>query len=240
MHSMTAGQSLKTCRVAFSTLFIAALIMGAACSDPPPVPFSVTFSGMSDDLPLAGIRIKVLEQTGTTDAKGELRVKLAGKQGTVIPYEVECPAGFRTEKDRGDLTLRRFVGLDPEQGGRGIIVSINCPPTQRFGVIVVRHAPNIPVMVQGQLLTRTDAAGAAHILIRGTPNTAFTVLLDTSAQPMIRPQNPATSFTLVDQDDFFVFDQAWESVAPPAKARRRVRVQRGPMLPTKLNSIHGR
>jgi hypothetical protein len=145
------------------------------------------------------------------------------------------------------LTLRRVVSLDPAAARRGLQVSIACPPTHRQGVVVVRAGgnqpqANLPVLIDGREVARTDPSGVAHVALDMQPGTTFQVLLATAAAPMLRPQDPRRSFTFPDSDEIFIFDQAFEVEQPPPVARpRRPRPRPAapqPILPVRIGPSH--
>lgn len=211
---------------------IAGWMLGAglqACDPPPPPPtFPVTFTASSDPgRPLAGVQITAnAGALGQTGPDGTLRVELTGPEGSPVQVGATCPAGFRSPVGLPTLTLRQVVSLDPATAGRGLQVGIQCPPTHRHGVIVVRAAgetaqANLPVMVAGREVARTDASGTAHVALDMEPGATFQVLLATAENPLLRPANPRRDFTFQDQDDYFVFDQRFEVEVPRRVVRRR-------------------
>lgn len=202
-----------------------------ACGDPPPPPrFPVTFEAVSDPgSPLAGVAITANgTPVGSTGPDGSLRVELTGPEGSPVRIGATCPSGYRSPANLPTIALRPVVGLDPATVHRGLLVSIACPPTHRHGVVVVRAAgdqpqPNLPVLVDGREVARTDSSGVAHVALYMQPGTSFQVLLDTAAMPMLRPQNPRMSFAFPDSDEIFIFNQSFEVEQPPV--RRPVRRQ---------------
>ena len=201
----------------------------AGCGEPPPPPtFPMTFVVVSDPgVPLAGVAITASQAPiGVTGPDGMLRVELTGPEGSPVPIGATCPEGYRTPTDLPTITLRQVVSLDPNAPARGLQVSIACPPTQRHGVVIVRAAgdapqPDLPVLVDGREVARTDASGVAHVSLAMAPHQSFQVQLATAANPTLRPQDPRTSFVFSDSDDFFVFDQSFEVQRPRTVTRRR-------------------
>ncbi len=59
----------------------------------------------------------------------------------------------------------------------------------------------------------TNAAGIAHLTLRGKPNTPFELKLDTTIHPELHPQTPTRTFTLNETAAIFTFQQ-------PLKAER--------------------
>ena len=195
-----------------------ALLLGAACaSEPQRTQFDVTFTANADD-PLPGVEVGLDggRLLGKTGADGTLRVKLAGREGTPVKFRVHCPDGYREPREVPTLTLRRFTGLDPRVSSRGIAVSLECPPTTHLAALVVRtHQSDLPVLVHGREIARTDADGVANALLTMTPNSTFRVVIDTQDAPHLRPESPATTLTLPDDDQIFLVDQQFTVEAPP-------------------------
>src|SRR5690606_31900012 len=126
----------------------------------------ITFTATADE-PLAGVQIGIAgkQALGTTGPDGVLRVTLAGREGTNVPFHVTCPDGHRPPREMPVLMLRRFTGLDRSAVARGLEVSIECPPAERVAALVLSTGlPDLPVVAQGVEVARTDADGIAHAL----------------------------------------------------------------------------
>ena len=72
--------------------------------------------------------------------------------------------------------------------------------------------PNLPVKHLGREVARTDASGAAHVMLKLKPDESFDLVLGTSekAAERLRPQNPFATFIVKDRDEVFTFDQKFE------------------------------
>ncbi len=214
-------------------LAIAVGVSAAACRSAPRTEFPVTFTAVADE-PLAGVEVRLQsgKPLGTTGADGVLRVVLAAREGTKVPFRVQCPEGYRPPREMPVLTLRQLTGADPRASGPSLDVSIQCPPAERVAALVVRaNQPDLPVLAEGREVARTDRDGIAHALVSLPPNSTFRVVIDTSSNARLRPQNPATTLTLPDADEIFTIDQALVEEGPgrealqpragPGRARRR-------------------
>lgn len=207
----------------YRTLIALALgTLALGCGSPPPPPvFHVTFTSLADTLPLPGVQVmRGTRVLGTTDAYGKLEVRLHGQDGTSVSYRVQCPQGYRTPPTPPPLVLRQFRAVAvPGQPARqrGIEVTLQCPPSQRYAAVIVRAGgfAGLPVTMQGQEVTRTDTSGVAHFMLPLAPNSQFALGLDTSSNPYLRPQNPTASFTLADADDILIFDPPVHEELPP-------------------------
>lgn len=212
---------------------------GAGCGDPEPPPrFPVTFAATSDPgVPVAGVVLTANGAAlGETHEDGSLRVDLTGVEGSPVQIGATCPEGHRAPTSLPVITLRRVVSLDPVAADRGLQVSIACAPSTRHGVVVVRAAGDVargdlPVMIDGREVARTDPSGVAHVALDMQPGATFQVLLATATD--LRPQDPRRTFTFPDSDEIFVFDQSFEARLPPP--RRGPRGPRGPRRPPQRN-----
>jgi hypothetical protein len=99
-------------------------------------------------------------------------------------------------------------------------------------VVAVRadNGRNLPVYLLGREVARTDASGAAHVLIEAAPGEQFELTLGTQGPggEHLRPQNPAMKFAVKNQDELFTFDQRFIVDAPQTQAALR------PSRPTPL------
>lgn len=216
-----------------AALFSASLGCG---EEAPPPRFPVTFTVDADPgQRLPGVAISANGAAiGSTGADGTLHVELTGPEGSPVQIGATCPEGHRAPATLPMITLRRVVSLDPATAALGLQVSIACPPTQRHGVVVVRAGgdqpqPNLPVMIDGREVARTDSSGVAHVALDMQPGQSFAVLLATNDFPNLRPQSPRQAFVFPDQDELFVFDQSFEVEEPE---RPRVRRSRPRPTPT--------
>ena len=120
--------------------------------------------------------------------------------------------------------LRKFHGLEQGHGNK-LSLSLQCRPRERTAVLVVRsdgHA-DLPVLVDGVEVGRTNAKGIAHLALRRPSNSIVRVALDTSAHPRLQPQSPETPFEIGDADDIFVLDQSFEKRVVKKRRKRRKR-----------------
>lgn len=224
-----------------------ALALGlVACGEPPPPPqFLVTFTAVSDPgVPLPGVSVTANGAAipGQTGADGVLRVSLTGAEGSPVQIGANCPEGYRHADDLPMITLRQVVSLDPGARDRGLEVGVRCPPLSRHGVVIVRAGgdqpqPDVPVMIDGREVARTDPSGVAHVALDMQPGATFQVLLATASLPNLRPQEPRLSFTFPDDDEIFVFDQRFDVEAPPPVRRRVRRRPIAPTLPTRTGPV---
>jgi hypothetical protein len=167
--------------------------------------------------PLAGALIRHAgADLGVSGATGALRVRARGQEGERLTLNVTCPAGFRPPERPTNVTLRRA-----SENGRRAEYLVTCPPEKRTVVIAVRatHGVNLPVKVLEREVARTDASGAAHVVLAGSPEETLELTLDTSAEPRLRPKSPTARFAVGSRDEIVVYNQSFE-LAPAPAARR--------------------
>lgn len=171
----------------------------------------------------------------TTDENGDAKLTLSGNEGDTYDVQVKCPQGFQSPTKPVSIALHRLAEPSsmPEY-------EVSCPPTTRTIVVAVRaeNGPGLPIVYLGRVVGRTDASGAATVLLDNLDaDSQFELMLDTSgkANEHLRPQNPSSAFSVKRADDVFTFDikfvvekkaVVWH--APPKKS--------GPIaLPTKID-----
>lgn len=169
----------------------------------------------------------------TTGKDGAALLTLNGNEGDTYDVSIKCPTGYQSPQKPITIPLHRLA--DPTQKPE---YEVSCPPTTRTVVVAVRaeNGPNLPIMYLGRVVGRTDAAGAATVLLEGIDaDTQFDLTLDTTEKgnEQLRPQNPSSSFTLKNADEIFTFDVKFV-VEAKAKVYKWAPKKQGPvMLPTK-------
>ena len=187
--------------------------------------FAVTFTAEADQgVPLEGVVIAANGAAiGTSDPDGIVQTMIRGPEGTEVQIQYECPEGFRPAEDAKILRLRRFHSLDPSVQS-GLHMRVNCIPERRRAAFVIRTGqPDLPILLDGEPVARTDANGVAHLVREAAPGTAFRLKIDTSSNPRLRPQEPGMQFELGDRDEVFAWDQRFEVERPRRRRRRRRR-----------------
>lgn len=199
-----------------------------ACGDvrPPPVPsFAVTFLAESDPgLPLAGVTVLANDAPqGESGAEGIVQTSLEGRTGASVTITYRCPEGYRAERESQTLRLHRFQGAADASSNVGLQMRLTCVPLTRGVAFVVRTNgwANLPVMLNGREVTRTNAQGIAHIVLRSPPGPSFQVKLSTESLPTLRPRNPVMTFPIGSADEVFVFNQEFNEESQPRNRRRR-------------------
>lgn len=205
-------------------LFLALALAGCGAEPPPaPTPYRVLFSARQDDRdPVEGVRLVAGGgPLGETGPDGSLRVDFGGSEGTVVPVEVVCPAGYEPDEPEVRVWVRRIEHLFTERDVDAQI-DVGCHPELRTAVLLVRARgyQGLPVTLDGQPVAVTDAGGVAQVAVTRPPGAELQVRIVTDARPRLRPESPSRNFTVPATDDFLVFDQPFEERRPP---RRRPR-----------------
>jgi len=161
-----------------------------------------------------------------TDTQGRTRLVLEGFEGDTVDFMVRCPPDFQSPTKPIGVVLHRLADK-----GRLPEYSALCPPTTRKIVVAVRaeNGPFLPVTYLGKTVARTDAAGAAHVLLAMKPGDQFELGLDTSENQQLRPENPTKDFVVRPKDEIQGFEVRFTK--EPLK-----RKYHGPARPTSLGS----
>ena len=162
--------------------------------------------------PIAGANISYKDKSiGITNSEGVVELKLKGRDGQVFDLVVTCPNGYQSPPKPIPITIRRLAEPDamPEYHA-------SCPPLLRNVVVAVRavNGPGLPVVFLGKERTRTDASGAAHLLLQVPPNQSIQLALDTSGSERLRPKSPAATFEVRNDDEVFVLEQKFSEERP--------------------------
>jgi hypothetical protein len=217
-------------REALGGLIVAVAVAqaSAACGapeneDPTKLTFTVDVTVTSDpgvgtpgaELVAAG------QKLATTRFDGRAHVSLRGAEGDAVEISVKCPSGFQSPTDPIGVSLRRLSA-----GSRVPSFVVRCAPLTRTVVIGVRaeNGPNLPVTYLGKEVGRTDACGAAHVVLSVKANEQIALVLDTKSggdkAPKLRPESPSLTFVAKDKDDFVTLEQRFEiEKAAPARPR---------------------
>jgi len=192
--------------VSLATFAALASLAGSACTEKPvtPDPFEVSIVVESD--PGAPVAQAAILRNGkaltTTDPAGRAHLTLMGKDGESVDLTIKCPAEYDSPPKPINVLMRRTSDKKvPEY-------TVTCPPSIRKIVVAVRaeNGPFLPVTYLGKAVARTDAAGAAHILLAMKPGDQFELGLDTTSAERLRPQNPRGTFVVKPRDEIQGFD----------------------------------
>ena len=179
--------------------------------------------------PLAGVQLTHAgEKLGASDARGTITLAANGREGETLAFEVHCPEGHRPPGKPLSIVLRRLSERDKRPQ-----YNVSCPPLKRTLVVAVRaeNGADLPVRYLGREVARTDAAGAAHVLLEADAEDSFELVLDTSGRGGLRPTNPSARFAVGARDDVVSFQQKFESPVPKHSAPKR-----GPRGPRRISN----
>ncbi len=196
------------------------LVGGCSNHGPARARLLVSFVTESDPgEPLAEVSVAVQgAPVGRSDHDGLVQTVLTGRPGQKLVVRYDCPPGHRAERDAPGLQLpdqaKSGVGVD------SVELALRCPPVLRTVAIAVRAGAGveIPVLLDGKPVTRTDAAGVAHFYTEAKPGAELSVQLDTSKRPDLRPRSPTRHFVVPERQDAFVLAQSFHR-APKRKRR---------------------
>jgi hypothetical protein len=187
------------------------VLPGGGCSalepvPPPPLEVVVRVGGDPGQAIKGAALLFNGQKVSTSGDDGVARLKLTGKDGEAFDVTVSCPEGFQSPAKPLQVVLKRLA--DDKKPEYDVV----CLPTSRTVVVAVRAdgGANLPVLYLGREVARTDAAGAAHVLLKLKPDEPFDLVLGTQDNDRLRPQNPFASFVLKERDEVFVFDQRFE------------------------------
>jgi hypothetical protein len=199
----------------------------SACSDPATSPEAATASGSfsvllavraAAEAPVPGARVLAGKQLlGTTDGSGLSRLRLPGRDGQTVPLTIECPAGFSSPEAPVPVALRELA-----PGSRPPRFEAHCAATTHSVLVGIRaeHGANLPILQLDRGVGSTDTAGLAHVLLSNvTPDQPIALTLDTSLQPLLRPQNPVLTFVPAARDEFVLLEQQFSRLEPKRKPK---------------------
>lgn len=230
MVGSKAAMTLRVPRTLVASAVLLAVLGGCdKLREKPPEPYQIVVKIESDPgQAVEGADIMLgANKVAATGPEGRAELKLHGEEGEGLTFTFRCPDGHQTPKPL-NVTLRRIA--DPKKRPE---YNVACPPTTRTVVVAVRaeEGPNLPVMFLGREVARTDASGAAHVVLKMRPDEAFQLMLKTSGTEdgeRLRPQDPVATFRVKNHDDMVTFDQEF-------KVERKVRYWRPrPKGPTPL------
>jgi hypothetical protein len=142
-----------------------------------------------------------------SDASGVVKAQVNGREGDTVSFFVRCPEGYQSPDAAVAIVLRRFS--DPSAVP---LREVACPPLSRTLVVAVRApgAADVPVLVDGQELARTDTRGVAHVSWEVPLGKIVELTLDTSAQPDLEPRSPRRTYGDLRADEVVVFSEHFE------------------------------
>jgi hypothetical protein len=139
----------------------------------------------------------------STDATGVAQVAVGGAEGETAQLSVKCPSGFKSPTE--PLLVRRLeiaATATPEY-------RVVCQSTRHSLVVAVRAegGPDLPLLYLGKEIARTDASGAANVMMEMDVHDRVELSLSTAGKDKekLHPQNPVVVFEMADHEDVQVF-----------------------------------
>ncbi|HTE52009.1 MAG TPA: hypothetical protein VK698_14240 [Kofleriaceae bacterium] len=225
-------------RLVAALALVAVGMLATACQPPPPpiLDHKVLFTVSSDvGEPVAGARLfRPGVEIGRSGADGKLAARFRAADGALLTVHVQCPDGYVDPIEDTQIVLRELATVKT-LGEGGLRVLLHCRRTRVIAAVVVRTGyPDLPILYEGQELTRTSLSGVAHVSAMVPPHETFALTVDTSKADRLRPRNPAATFTMSAEDGFFVFDSGLEELPlppRPKKKHKRPKPKPGPPRP---------
>jgi hypothetical protein len=215
---MIPGENTAVGVAGWLVLGVGAALASAACGgaqadDPSKLGFDADVVVTSD--PGQGLAAAKLlaggQELASTDKEGRARLSLHGAEGDSVSVNVACPPGYQSPGQPIVVSLRRLSA-----DSRIPSFVARCSPLTRTVVVGIRteNGPNLPVVYFGKEIGRTDAWGAAHVVLTVKATEQITLSLDTKSgadkRGKLRPENPTLTFVAKDADDFVVLEQKFE------------------------------
>jgi hypothetical protein len=179
--------------------------------------------------PLPGLQLTAAGTSlGVTDGAGRKSFEIPGVEGQRVDLAATCPARYSGPRERPAFLLKHTRTADGHAGDKPIEVSLTCDANEHLALVAVQTGQaGLPIMSHGQVLGQTSETGTAHVMLREATGKTFQLMLDTSAKPELRPENPTHTFTVTQKDAFSVWDQPFEvekkSSASDTRKKRKAR-----------------
>jgi hypothetical protein len=166
---------------------------------------------------LADAQVSINGETlGKTDERGSVTLRVRGREGDVVAVELGCPAAHRAPADPLFVPLRRLLDSNvvPE-------FAAQCTPTTRTLIVALRAegGANVPVLYLGRELVRTDAFGAAHLMLDVPVDEVVELSLNTEEQPELRPISPILRVQATRDEYLVAVSQTFAQRRPDKPAR---------------------
>lgn len=206
--------------------------LGLSCAPPPNFLVEVTAT-TEEGAAFAGLRVRINgRDRGVTSDSGTLVSNEEGKVGGTLKLEVEPPPNYTATLKEDTLRLRPQVDTTGRQIPLRASVTVQSQRV-KYAVLVKTDMPNLPVKLNGDETTRTNACGAAIVTLFDQPGAQPTLMLSTDAWPRVTPQNPRLRFTLGSASDVLMWEPTLTQRPPPPPPPRK------PSQPQRKLIIHG-
>ena len=172
--------------------------------------------------PVEGAMARVgADDVSHTDRDGLAMLRIAGWSGEVRRVTVTCPQDSLLRKG-GDAAWVLGGDARHDAGLMTLEHEAICIPAWIELPLVVRtrNTRDVPVLLSGQEVARTDQDGVAQVLLRAKAGESISVVLDTSASPSLRPRSPVHMFAVTEADGLWMIDQVFATRAAKVKKKR--------------------
>jgi hypothetical protein len=178
--------------------------------------------------PLPGVQLSAAGQVlGVTDERGQHALRMPGAEGQRVDLAATCPSGYSGPRERPAFLLKRVRDAQGEPTDQPIEVGLTCNATEHVALVAVQTGQaGLPILLRGQVVGQTSELGTAHVMVREPIGKGFQLMLDTSARPELRPDNPTRLFSVTHQDAFSVWDQPFEQEKRAGSSAARKRQKR--------------
>jgi hypothetical protein len=168
--------------------------------------------------PLAEVPVSVDDQVPKrSDANGKASLTVSATLERRVRVGALCPEAYRSSEPR-------TVSM---AGAAMLELRFQCRPKLRTLAVVVNapHAEGLLMRADGEPIGKIGADGTLHAVLKRPPEAELRLMLDTSAAPQLRPQNPIEDVLVPDRDEIVVFDQAL-TTAPARRSKAAVAVSK--------------
>lgn len=224
------------------------LLMGAAlvvsapeaqAQDKFPFPVRVMVTDAKND-PVPKVPVMLDSKVvGYTDKDGKFEGTLTEANKTEISLALGPLDGWRyLDEASRKATLTIHPGLDGNPVGRSVEMKVKAKPTKVETILWVRarcddkierkHCANLPVMLDGKEVTRTDAFGRAHVKLDANERSAHKLQIDTpdydkekDDSALMVPRDPEYTFEVGAEPGVFYVNEAFTDAMADAKKTTR-------------------
>ncbi len=225
-------------------LLASCLVWASACGDeqqqPQQVPeyeFPIEVSTLTiDESPVAGVPVRIDGSVvGFTDAEGVFKGTLLERPGEEIELSIDEMEGYYVDSEdtRESTTLKITRSLEGNYRGLPVTLRAELQSTVLEYLTWVQlncdnnlddeHCENVPILLDGEEMARTDSTGFAHFVFEGNPGEEheFRVDMSDSGSVTIEPSSPRYEIEL--ERNGMVFHINEEFTDPTVRTRRRAR-----------------